>query len=244
MLTLLLVLFFLGLLDSLSNVPIGIVPLVAILGGRKPILGAVAFLAGMFGIYTVTGFVILLGLDLLTEALGPTLERIWNQPDPGELLVQLVIGGSLLVVAWKIASRPPAAGGTVGDAAIPPVRAFTLGVLLTVVGLPGAIPYVGAVDQILRADVGLAVAGIALLFYNLVFILPLASLLVIRLIFPAQSDAVSRRVNSLAARWGRHLMVASLLLIGGVLIADGIGWFFGHPLLPVDQAFATELRES
>ena len=48
--------------------------------------------------------------------------------------------------------------------------------------MPGALPYFAAIDLILKEDLPLVSAGLALLYYNLVFVLPLAALL---LIFPA-----------------------------------------------------------
>ena len=62
--------------------------------------------------------------------------------------------------------------------------------------------------------------------------MPLAALLVVRLALPAHSEAIFRRVASVAARWGRHVVVAVLVFVGAVLVADGIGWFIGYPLFP------------
>jgi hypothetical protein len=42
-------------------------------------------------------------------------------------------------------------------------------------------------------------------------------------------DAVSR----FSEVWGRRLIAAALLVLGGLLVADGVGWFFGRPLLPL-----------
>ena len=69
---------------------------------------------------------------------------------------------------------------------------------------------------ILRADLGPAGTAFALLFYNVVFLLPLAALLVVRLVLPARSEAIFRRVAALAERWGRPLSAVVLASLGVV----------------------------
>ena len=129
--------------------------------------------------------------------------------------------------------RDRAAPGPTCPPQSPPGRGFLLGASLTAVGMPAAFPYLGAIDQILRAELGPAASGLALLFYNLVFLIPLGALLVVHLVLPASSGAIFRRVASFTDRWGRHLGVGVLVCVGAVLIADGIGWLLGYPLLPV-----------
>ena len=59
---------------------------------------------------------------------------------------------------------------------------------LTLAGVPGALPYFGAIDQILRADLALLPSLLALLFYNLVFLLPLATIVLVRVLLPKRSE--------------------------------------------------------
>ena len=75
----------------------------------------------------------------------------------------------------------------------------------------------------------------AVLAYNVAFILPLASLLVVRLVVPNQSEKIFKKVADLADRWGKRLIVAVLLIVGAVLAADAIGWYLDSPLLPVGE---------
>jgi len=108
-----------------------------------------------------------------------------------------------------------------------------IGAGITVVGLPGAVPYIGAVDQILRSDPGFVGSVLALLFYNLVVLLPLVALVIIRFVFPAHSERVFEWIGSLADRWGHRIIVTALALLGAVLVVDGVGWFRGYPLIPI-----------
>ena len=99
--------------------------------------------------------------------------------------------------------------------------------------MPGAFPYFAAVDQILRFDVDIGFAFVALLYYNAVFLLPLAALLVLRALLGARADRLFAWLAPALARWGHRLIVVVLLAIGLVAVADAIGWFLGYPLLPL-----------
>ena len=233
MATLLLIIIPISLLDSTSMVPFCIIPLATILGGSRPVIGAASFLAGIFVVYAGGGILFLVGLDALFDVLGPIVSRWWNQPNTLELLLQVVVGGVMLGFGWKLSGAQQRRAGPGTQGTISPGPAFTLGAGLTVAGLPGALPYFGAIDQILRAELGPASAGFALLVYNLVFLMPLAILLIVRLLFPAQSDTIFQHVASFADRWGRQLIMVALMIVGAVLVADGVGWLLGYPLLPV-----------
>ncbi len=65
MIGLTLILFGIALVDSTSMIPIGLFPLAAILGGRRPVLGALSFISGIFLLYSLSGVLLLLGLDLV-----------------------------------------------------------------------------------------------------------------------------------------------------------------------------------
>ncbi len=101
------------------------------------------------------------------------------------------------------------------------------------VGVPGAIPYFGAIDLILRADLDTPAAVAALLFYNLVFVAPHAALISIRVLLPTHSERTFAAVASFCEVWGKRLVILILLVPGGTLTADAIGWWLGQPLLPV-----------
>lgn len=232
MISTLTVLVVIAVLDSTSMVPIALVPLAAMLAGKHPYAGALALVAGIGLAYLLAGVVLLLGVSQLFDLLDAYFQRVWFQPNHLELILQIVIGAVLLVLAWRLvrarsdaAPPQPQVTGLAG--------AFSLGVLITLVGLPGAVPYVGAIDQILRADVDLAAAGLLLLAYNLAFLVPLLLLVGARAAFPKQSGKVLDVVGDILARWGTRAVIVLLSLLGAVMVIDGIGWLLGHPLIPV-----------
>ncbi len=101
------------------------------------------------------------------------------------------------------------------------------------VGVAGAFPYFGAIDQILRADLTDTGNLVALASYNLAFILPLASPVFIQVLFPDRSQRIFEALTRWAERWGRRIVVVLLLVVGLVLLADGISFLNGNPRLPI-----------
>jgi cytochrome c biogenesis protein CcdA len=232
MLSTLAIVVVIALLDSTSMVPIALVPLAAMLGAAHPYGRSLGLIAGIGLSYLLAGILLLLGLSQLFALLDAYFERVWFEPNRLELALQIAIGLVLLALAWRMVSARASAGRpeprTGGIAA-----AFSLGAVLTLVGLPGAVPYVGAIDQILRADVAPPAAGLLLLAYNLAFVAPLLVLVGLCALFRDQLGQILARLAALMARWGTRALVLILSLLGAVMVADGIGWFLGHPLIPV-----------
>jgi hypothetical protein len=232
MLALLLVLAPISLLDSVSMIPLAVVPLSIALATRRPLLVAGGFLSGIFVVYLAGGLLFLLGVGALFEALAPKLARWYHQPNTLELILQIVVGLVMLGFFWKLANTRQDRPDKRPDDDVGPGQAFVFGAGLTLVGLPGAFPYIGAVDQILRADVGPSRAVLAVLFYSVVFLVPLGTLLVIRLVLRERAEPIFAWVVSFTERWGRRLVLVILVVVGAVLVADAVGWFLGKPLLP------------
>ena len=230
---LLLVLGSIALLDSTSIVPLCVVPLATILGGNRPILSSTAFLMGVFIVYLCCGLLLLAGFDALFQIVGAELAQRWKHPDTLDLLLQVTLGSVMIAFAWKLANTRQTHGEHGATGSMAPGQSFILGSVLTVIGLPGAFPYFGAIDQILRVGPKPTVAAITLVFYNLMFILPLVCLIIMKVYLGKASDLVFQRVAQFSELWGRRLIVSVLFLVGIALLVDGLGWFLGYPMLPV-----------
>jgi cytochrome c biogenesis protein CcdA len=232
--SLLLIIVPIALMDSTSMIPLSVMPLAALLGSRRPLLGAGGFLSGIFIVYLAAGVLLLFGIDALFEAIERPLARWYNQPTELELWLQIVVGAVLVVFGSRIAgARQKKRDDSRGNDTMTPWQGFVLGVVLIVIGVPGAFPYFGAIDQILSADLDFTGNLLALLSYNVAFILPLASPVVIKLLFPDRSQAIFEALTTWAERWGRRLVVVVLLVVGVLLVADGIAFLGGYPLLPI-----------
>jgi cytochrome c biogenesis protein CcdA len=230
---LLLTLTTISLLDSLSAVPIALIPLAIILNGRTPVTGSISFISGGFIVYFVAGIFILLGLDSLIDQYADKFIRYMkSEPDCVELVIQIIIGFIMIYFAWQFSRKAPQDSNVkTYDSDITPGQAFILAASINIVGMWGALPYFAAMAQILKADLETASMISILIYYNLVFALPLITFVVLRMIMGERATALLNKVTDFFSHWGKQAIVLSLYLLGPLLISDGIGWFIGYPIL-------------
>ncbi len=74
----------------------------------------------------------------------------------------------------------------------------------------------------------------ALVFYNIVFVLPFFTVFLLLIFAPNYVGPIFANVSQLIKRWGKPVVGSCFTILGIVLIADSIGWFMGFPLLPVN----------
>jgi len=233
MLELLLTLTSISLLDSLSAVPIALIPLAIILNGRTPLKGSIGFISGGFIVYFIFGIFILMGLDtLIDEYAGSFISYIKSEPDCVELVIQIFIGFLMIYFAWQFSRKAPQNRNIKSyDSDITPVQAFTLSASINIIGMWGALPYFAAMAQILKADLETTSMLWILAYYNFVFALPLIGFIILRVLMGDRATLVLTIMTDFFTHWGKQLIVFSLYLLGPLLIADGIGWFTGYPIL-------------
>ena len=154
MLELLLTLTTISLLDSMSAVPIALIPLAIILNSRSPMTGSLSFIAGGFIVYFIFGIFILMGLDTLIDRYAEKfILYMKSEPDCVELVIQILIGFIMIYFAWQFSRKAPEISRTKSyDSDITPVQAFTLSASINIIGMWGALPYFAAMAQILKAD--------------------------------------------------------------------------------------------
>jgi len=223
-----------SLADSMSVVPMCIVPLAILLAGRRPVFGSAMFLAGVTIPYYLFGVFIALGLDTV---FGQLEELLKKKPGTLDLVLQLLLGGVLLFFGLKMAAAREERKRKAADKAfegMTPWQGFALGAGFTIAGAWGALPYFAAIDQILRADLTNVEAFLALGYYNLVFISIPVSLVVLRLALGERASGLFDRVRQAAEKWGRRFIIVVLMLLGLFLVVDGVGWFFDRPLIRFD----------
>ncbi len=231
--SLLAVLGSIALLDSTSMLPLAIPVLIALLAGPRPYLASAAYLGGILAVYLPAGVALALGIDAILDRVQPEIERFLTQPTTLHALLQVAVGAAMVAFAWKLAGARESRGEAGADEGLSPGGAFALGAGSTALGMPGAFPYVAAIDRLLLADPSASGAALALLYYNAVFLAPLAAIPLARALAGERADRVLRRLAPLVDRWGRRLVIAVLLAIGLVGVADGVGLLLGHPLLPI-----------
>ncbi len=221
-----------ALINSVSTLPSGIAGVAASLGTEKPFLTASAFIAGKFVPRFTFGLLLAIGLDAAFDGLRVRAREAWQDPATLIVLLQLVIGAVMVVFGYYLSHTSRQRLDHASSTPLTPASAFSIAAGLTVVGLPSALLYFAAIDQILRAD--LRAPGIvnAVLFYNVVYLSPLMLIVLSRRLFGARADPLFGAVARFLERSGKRLMFFGLLGLGAVLVADAIGWFIGFPLLP------------
>ena len=230
---LLLTLTTISLLDSMSAVPIALIPLAIILNGRTPMTGSLSFISGGFIVYFIFGLFILLGLDTLIDKYAERfILYMKSEPDCVELVIQILIGLIMIYFAWQFSRKAPQENkiNSYGSD-ITPAQAFVMSATINIIGMWGALPYFAAMAQILKADLETASMIWILIYYNLVFVLPLIGFIVLRIMMGDKATVILNRMTALFSHWGKQIIVLSLYVLGPLLIADGVGWFADYPIL-------------
>jgi len=224
-----------AILDGLSDVPIYIGPLLVALADRQPTRTTLLFILGVSVTYLgmgVVGYVALDALDAALDAINARLWAFWHEPSFLEVCLQIAVGVVMLLLARRRAGRLPDDDDEAAPETLTPRRALMLGAGLALAGVPAAAPYFAAIAQILRAQLNLGASLSLLVFYNLLYILPLLCMLVLRLVFQEASEAIFAKVRTFINTWSRRLVTAGMLILGAVLVIDGLLWFFHESPLP------------
>lgn len=221
-----------ALLDGLSIVPVGILPMAVFLASQRPYRTGLTFLWGIVLPYFGFGVLIAVGLGWVMTAAGNWFDRFYTDPTNVELVAQIVIGAAALAFGIRMLRGT----GSSRQAAVPeasPGDAFALGAGTSVIGLPGALPYFAAIDQILRADLSSGSSVAALLCYNAILVAPLLLMIVLHAAIGPGSRALFERLGELALNWGPRAFAVLLVALGAVLVIDGTSFLFWNaPLLP------------
>jgi cytochrome c biogenesis protein CcdA len=222
-----------GLLDSTSIIPLCIVILVVLLSGPRPLVGSTALIAGVFAVYLACGLLVLLGLQTAFDQINTYAARLWASPLTEELVVQVLLGICLCFFGLRMTRVRKERSERMVASGMSASQAMLAGAGLTIVGLPGAVPYFAAIDLTLRAELSLSQRVLALVYYNLVFVAPLFVIVGLSRMLGDRGQVVLEAVKRFFDRWGRRVVLVSMMALGALLVVDGIGWFLGYPLFPL-----------
>jgi cytochrome c biogenesis protein CcdA len=230
MITLLGSLVAIAALDSLN--PTAITLQIYLLSTPKPIARSIAFIVGVFLAYWTAGFLVLLGLrSLIMKVISRANVSF---PEPHIYSIQFLIGLTLLVVGLSMETsihgeevkRPKK---------LTSERTFLLGMAVTMMDFPTALPYLAAIEQIARAKLDLfSIMGV-LGVYNLIFVVPQIILLGIYVRFHQQSITLLHRINRAIAIGSPKILRVLLLGLGILLIVDSLAYSFGHSFIKLSQ---------
>ncbi|NKB89373.1 MAG: hypothetical protein GKS06_14230 [Acidobacteria bacterium] len=223
-----------ALLDAGSIVPVAVVPMAIFLASRAPYRTSLGYAAGVFLPYVGFGVVIAFGLDWLLDAAGVWFSGFYSDPRTEELVLQVAIGLAALWFGARMVREPGQSESAEPSTEVSPSDAFGLGAVTVLVGLPGAVPYFAAIDQVLRAGLPAGENVVAIVYYNAIIVAPLGLMVILFALLGERSRPVFERVAAFLMRWSPRGFAVLLLLLGIVLVVDGIGFLvFDAPLLPV-----------
>lgn len=232
MVSLFIILLPIALIDSASILPIGIVPLLILFNSRRPLIGSLAFIAGIFCTYIIFCFLITFGLSGVFDTLHAAVTNILKNPRAVDIALQIIIGIGMAVFGFRIANTRKSKGAHGVTEDIHPWYAFHAAVVLTLIGLPGSLPFFAAANIIIRSDQSAVVKSLSLVYYTILFVFPLCIIVGIRILLGEKGDALCTSLGVFVDKWSYRIIVALLIGLGLFLILDGIGWFFNHPIIP------------
>ncbi len=201
------------LVDMLN--PILLALLIFAASSDKPVANSAAMLLG----HTLTYFVAGYGLSFGVEKLSALLDN------PGT--VDYVISGLLGVLCVYFAVKPtkPSTEPDLPDWQLTPLKCFGFGAVINAIGLPFAIPYLGAIDQILKADLPTFESLTLLGIYNLAYALPFAIVPVSILVMGENSKPLLEKLDA-AMAWAADNAMPWLIFGLGVWLIYDAGVYF------------------
>lgn len=192
------------------------------LGSRRPIVNGSTVLISFFVTYFLAGIVIAISLEIFID--------FFHIPHGFDYLLELAVAALLFYSAWsqkkETNSHPEEKlkhdeGMTLKEAAL-------LGLQINLVGLPFAIPYLAAIDQILKAEISVIKMLSILLLYNIAYILPFTLLIFLRILYQKKSDAIFKSINVGIQRFSDKYMPVILFILGVLLVEDALSYFLGY----------------
>jgi cytochrome c biogenesis protein CcdA len=186
-------------------------------GTERPLMNANAALLGHTTAYLGFGIVLALAFEAIKERLA--------NPEPIDYVFGLLIGVILLWVVWRNQTGKLQTNKEPQMERLTPLKAFGIGAIINIVGLPFALPYFAALDQILKVNLSVTDSVTLLIGYNLVYALPFLVVPLLSLILGENSRPLLARINEKVDRISTYLMPLMLGLVGIVLVIDGLLYF-------------------
>jgi cytochrome c biogenesis protein CcdA len=198
-----------GLADSLNPATVG--PALFLATTRRARLQVAGFAAGVFAVNFVGGALIALGPGQLLLALVPKVDATAKHVIEVVVGVVMVAAGALLVAQRERLRRrkmSPPKGRRRGGLA--------LGAAIGAIELPTAFPYFAAIAAIVGSDAHLLGELVLLAAFNLAFLAPVLAIMAVLAV-------AGERADRMLTRLGRGLERHWPVIVGGLLIAAGLG---------------------
>jgi cytochrome c biogenesis protein CcdA len=184
-------------------------------GTDRPIGNALVVLLGHTTAYLSAGILLAFGMERITDYL--------SKPHTIDYLIGLVIGLLLLWVAFLSSRKKPDTEKEQSEQ-LTPLKAFGFGAIINFIGIPFALPYFAAIDQVLKENLSVVDSLLVLLGYNLLYAAPFLIVPILSILFGLKSRALLERINNWIDRVSSVLMPIILGLVGLALMADSVAY--------------------
>lgn len=196
--------------------------LIAAVGTSRPLANSTAFLAGHTVSYFISGIIIALGLDQITDRL--------DNPHPVDFVIELLVG--LLCLWAALASRDgKASEAKKPERELTPAYCFGYGAVVNFIGVPFALPYFAVVGQLLKANLSIESSLLVLMFYNAVYALPFLLVLMAIALIGDSSRPILEKINNVLISLVDRFMPILLLLLGAALTVDALAYLISGEAL-------------
>jgi cytochrome c biogenesis protein CcdA len=202
----------LALVDSIN--PSAIVVTLYLLSRGRAAAHVIVYIVAIFLTYLTLGVLMLSGIG----ALLPSMQNVGD----GRLaiLVQGLIGLALLVYALRAPARATSAPDALRATSYAALA--LLGVAVTSMELPTAVPYFGAIALLTTADLPMAQQLPLLVVYNVIFVLPPTLLLLGHVVFGQRLEARYANLRTRLQAGARETMLWIAGLVGGGLLVSSV----------------------
>jgi len=192
------------------------------LGSRRWIVNSWAILISFFLSYFFVGLLIAIGLEMLI------LE--FEIPDSFDYVLEFFVALLLFYFAWKMyrAGYQHPEKKLERGLGMKARDAWLMGLQINLIGLPFALPYLAAIDLILKAELHALSAFFVLLLYNIVYLLPFAVMFGVRWVYQEQSRAMFGRFNEWIDHVSEKYLPIVFAILGLLLIEDCVSYFLGY----------------
>lgn len=186
-------------------------------GTDRPLSNSISALLGHTAAYLSFGIILALFFNIIKTGLA--------NPKPVDYIISLIVGILLLWVAWRSRSKTADKKDKPQVEELTPLKSFTIGAIINIIGLPFALPYFAALDQILKAELTVTSSVIVLVGYNLLYALPFLVVPVLVMMMGENSRPVLARINEKVDRVSTYLMPLLLGFVGMALVLDALLYF-------------------
>ena len=203
------------LVDILN--PVLFAVLVFAAGSNRPVTNSSAIVVGHTLAYFVVGIAVSQGLEQVADRLA--------NPQRIDFVIGGIVGIGLL---WAVmpTRRDGAPKADEPEWELTPMKCLGFGAVLNFIGIPFALPYFAAVDQILKANLAIAESLVVLAIYNAAYALPFVIVPAAVAISGESARPMLEKINGFLARASDIVMPWMLGLLGLALVADSVAYFY------------------